>query len=367
MRRIATTFCAALLVAAPIVGGTAAGTGLASDNVEYLQTVPVDGAGAQVARIVDGYMYLASYRSFSIYDVSVPEDPQLVGSTPLPSNPNESIDTNGRILILKEELPAEKLMVWDVADKESPVLLSEVPAPDHTVECMLDCRWAYGSDGTIYDLRRPAQAKVAGNWDDGSLQFGHTVAEVRPGLALSTATPTLRLFDVNTPARPKLVATTPAPSDNVQGVSRWPRGGRDRFLLSAEESSFTGRCDAGTAVFRTFDTRGWKKARTFRPLHEFRMDNGVVADGRSPGGILGCSTHGFTESPTFRNGGVVALTHYEHGTRFLEVDARGHIAEVGYFYAAGGEASAVLWAADDIVYVIDVVRGIDVLRFTDGA
>src|SRR5688572_8118086 len=114
MRRIAAIFCSALLTTAPIAGGTAGGTGLASANVEYLQTVPVDGAGAQVARIVDEHLYLASYRSFSIYDVSVPEDPQLVSSTPLASNPNESIDTNGRILILKEELPAEKLMVWDV-------------------------------------------------------------------------------------------------------------------------------------------------------------------------------------------------------------------------------------------------------------
>src|SRR5688500_7357029 len=138
MRRIASLLCAGLLTAAPVAGGTAGGTGLASPNVEYLQTVPVDGAGAQVARIVDGYLYLASYRSFSIYDVSAPEDPQLVSSTPLPSNPNESIDTNGRILILKEELPVEKLMVWDVTDKASPALLSEVSAPDHTVECILD-------------------------------------------------------------------------------------------------------------------------------------------------------------------------------------------------------------------------------------
>ena len=368
MKRFAFPALVATVVAATMAP-PASGTGLMSSNVEYLQTLAVEGGGAQVARIADGHLFVASYRSFSIFDLSTPANPTLVSTTPLgASNPNESIDTNGRILILKEEIPAEKLMVWDVSDKTSPALLAEVPAPDHTVECLLDCRWAYGSDGTIYDLRKPAQAKVAGTWDDGSLQFGHTVAEVAPGIALSTAQPTLRLFDARRdPAHPRLLASAPAPSQNVQGVSRWPRGGRDRFLLSAEESSFTGRCDGSSAVFRTFDTRGWKKSRTFEPLHELRMDNGTVVDGRSPGGVLGCSTHGFAERPGFANGGHVAVTHYEHGTRFLEVGPTGAIQEVGYFYSAGGEASAAVWANESIVYVIDVVRGIDVLRFTEDA
>jgi hypothetical protein len=364
MRR-ALELSAALIVAVG-AASPASGTGVMSPNVEYVSTIPIDGAGAQVARIADKHLFVAGYRAFSIYDLSDPEAPELVSTTPLgASNPNESIDTNGRILILKEEIPSEKLMVWDVADKAAPTLLAEVPAPDHTVECLLECSWAYGSDGTIYDLRRPAEAKVAGNWDDGSLQFGHTVAEVAPGIALSTATPTLRLFDARSPGRPKLMATIGAPSGNVQGVSRWPRQGRDRFLLSAEESSFTARCDAASAVFRTYDTTGWKKKRTFRVLDEFRMENGTIADGRAVGGPLGCSTHGFSESPTFRDGGVVALTHYEHGTRFLEVDRSGAIEEVGYFLPAGGEASAAVWATRSIVYVMDVVRGIDVLRFSD--
>jgi hypothetical protein len=135
--------------------------------------------------------------------------------------------------------------------------------------------------------------------------------------------------------------------------------------LSAEESSFTARCDAESAVLRTYDTTGWRQKRAFRVADEYRMDNGTVVDGRAVGGPLGCSTHGFAERPDFRDGGIVALTHYEHGTRFMEVAATGRIAEIGYFLPAAGEASAVVWVTKDIVYVMDVVRGIDVLRFTD--
>src|SRR3712207_7867144 len=33
-------------------------------------------------------------------------------------------------------------------------------AGDHTTTCILDCRWAYGSDGSITDLRDPANPKL---------------------------------------------------------------------------------------------------------------------------------------------------------------------------------------------------------------
>ncbi len=94
------------------------------------------------------------------------------------------------------------------------------------------------------------------------------------------------------------------------------------------------------------------------------MDNGAVHDGRAPGGVLGCSTHGFAEHPRFKDGGIVALAHYENGLRFLRVDGRGAIFEAGYFLPYGGETSGTLWMTDEIVYTFDVVRGIDVLRYT---
>lgn len=49
--------------------------------------------------------------------------------------------------------------------------------------------------------------------------------------------------------------------------------------------------------------------------------------------------------------------------RFVEVDPKGAITEVGYFLPAGGSTIASYWITDDIVYSIDLVRGIDILRF----
>ena len=340
---------------------------MAFTNVEYVTTVPVDGGGAQVARVHGDYLYLASWRGWSIYDVSDPLAPALVSTTPAGFTfPNESLDTNGDVVILKEEIPVERLLVYDVTDKANPALIAGLPnVPDHTIECLFDCKWAYGSDGTIYDLREPAQPKVAGSWDDGSLVYGHTVAEVAPGLALTTSLPTLRLLDARKdPTKPRQLAMAASPSSLTQGVSRWPGGGRDRFLLSAEESSFTARCDAESSVFRTYDASKWKRTHSFTVVDELRMDNGTVQDGRAPAGVLGCSTHGFAEHPAFKDGGIVALAHYENGLRFLEIDGRGKIAEVGYFLPYGGETSGTLWMTDEIVYTFDVVRGIDILRFT---
>jgi hypothetical protein len=43
--------------------------------------------------------------------------------------------------------------------------------------------------------------------------------------------------------------------------------------------------------------------------------------------LLGCSAHWFDEHPTYRNGGLVALGYYEHGTRFLDIQRNGKIKE----------------------------------------
>jgi hypothetical protein len=74
--------------------------------------------------------------------------------------------------------------------------------------------------------------------------------------------------------------------------------------------------------------------------------------------------HWFTPHPTYRNGGLVAIAWYEHGTRFLQVGRDGSISEVGWFLPLGTTASAAYWITDRIVYVSDYNRGLDVIRYT---
>ncbi|MGH2808277.1 MAG: hypothetical protein ACRDKT_13490, partial [Actinomycetota bacterium] len=89
---------------------------------------------------------------------------------------------------------------------------------------------------------------------------------------------------------------------------------------------------------------------------------GTYTDGSPPAGAVGCSPLWFDDHPRFRNGGLVASAWAEHGTRILEVSRTGRIAEKGYFVPFAGETAAAYWITDEIVYAIDLTRGIDILR-----
>jgi hypothetical protein len=98
-------------------------------------------------------------------------------------------------------------------------------------------------------------------------------------------------------------------------------------------------------------------------VDSFTMSNGTHADGKGASGI-GCSAHWFDAHPGFRDGGFVVLAGYKHGARFVEVAGDGSISEVGYFLGHGADASAAYWVTEEVVYSIDLNRGIDILRFT---
>jgi hypothetical protein len=86
-----------------------------------------------------------------------------------------------------------------------------------------------------------------------------------------------------------------------------------------------------------------------------------VIDGRSP--KQGDGAHWFQEHPSFHNGGYVVVGWYSQGTRILQVDDEGKIKEAGYFLPYVGDTWAAYWLDDEIIYSVDLVRGIDILRF----
>ncbi|MGH2400897.1 MAG: hypothetical protein ACRDF6_13760, partial [bacterium] len=81
------------------------------------------------------------------------------------------------------------------------------------------------------------------------------------------------------------------------------------------------------------------------------------------GTTFGCSTHWFEHHPTFRDGGIVAVTFFNHGTHFMRVDRKGKISDEGWFIPHAGNSAAVEWLTDRIVYAIDLQRGFDVLKY----
>ncbi|MFN2388191.1 MAG: LVIVD repeat-containing protein [Actinomycetota bacterium] len=339
---------------------------VASDNVELVRNLPLhsDSAGG---RRVGRYFYITTERDLTIYDVARPAAPRQVGHLLLapPGEyyfPEEDVDTNGKILLVGN---GGTLSVISVRDKTDPhVIGSLAGADDHTITCVLDCKWAYTSGGKIVDLRRPRRPRLAGRWDRG-MPLGrgrHDVTEVAPGRVVTSTQPLLFLDARADPAHPRLLALGANRDHRFIHGNVWPRRGRDRFLLAGGESggpSCEGR-DAGT--FMTWSTRSWRTSHSFRMVDQFRVANGPPTDGQAM--LNQYCAHWFDPHPSFRNGGLVAMAWYEHGTRFLRVSSTGRIRAAGYFLPLTGSTSGAYWISDRIVYATDYNRGLDVLRFT---
>src|SRR4051795_1865235 len=183
------------------------GTPVTSKNAAFIENFAqhTDSAGA---RLVGHYFYITTERDLTIYDTSTPEAPKQVGHLDFPQSdltnyyyPQEDPDTNGKILLTTDEGALE---VIDVSDKANPKFLSKLAGTSqHTITCVLDCTWAYGScgslsckSGEIIDLRDPEHPKLAGDWVkslpvDQQPNSNHDVTEVAPGVLMTSSTPML--------------------------------------------------------------------------------------------------------------------------------------------------------------------------------
>jgi LVIVD repeat len=383
MKRLAAILAATALVIPGIQSATAGPSagGISTDNVEYITTVPFENGTATGARVFGNgkFLVVTTWKSFSIYDISDPAAPAMLSVTPFAADTanqgtgfrfeNEDVATNGKIMLFSESLPQNILWIYDIEDKTNPVLLSTVPgAGNHTTDCILNCKWGYGSEGTITDLRNPAKPKLMKEtWGDGTTagNNGHDITEVAPGLVLTSTNPMMVLDARKDPLHPKELAI----SEQMPGFvhsNLWPRDATDRWALSTGETwtPTETRCDEQSAGLSTHDTTNYKKTHSFKLVDTYRMANGMHADGNPvTNAPFGCSSHWFDTHPDWNNGGVVAAGFYNHGTRFLQVDSKGKIKEVGWFLPHGGGTSAAYWVNDEIVYAIDYQRGFDVLRY----
>jgi hypothetical protein len=246
---------------------------------------------------------------------------------------------------------------------------------------VLDCQYFYGRAGTIVDARGILDGKpptVVGNWITELRGQGvdskscHHMREIRPGVLLTACRP-FAVITVNaadapgaSPAHPKVLYT--GQSDAFVHSARWPRGGKDKFVLIGGETNFTGQCSGANGEFRTYSATNvlQKTSTTFDgPIDHIQpAGNGTYTDGKPVANHLGCSVHWFQEHRTFKNGGLVALSEYEDGVRFLQVKPDGKIEEQGFFEPLGGSSSSPKWApSGDVVYSLDYDRGIDIIRW----
>ena len=368
-----------------------------SDNLTYLGTIPFDspGVGARVVT-VDGQrrLYVSGVPGLSIYDVTEPEAPMLLGHLPLPNWENEdvSVSADGDWTLITEYTGTFYVHVIDTRNPRVPLLASSITlgSAGHTSECLdKACNWVYGSEGQILDLRDKLNPiLLEQEWTDLlGLPDGHAINIDAAGLATIDTTP-LTMADLRNPMAPKILAKAPANEQEENATAyqhntlrpqadlwRARRTGADRkdkslrpgeLILGNGETNFTGTCDDGSGPFATWSARDWDRGAPLQVLDVFRPVNGSYTDGNPALNGLGCSGHWFSTRSIVGGGGdqIVAAGWYEHGTRLLRVDAQtGAITQLGFHQPVVGSASAAHWEGTRHIYVIDYERGIDILRF----
>lgn len=395
------TSCVGVLLGASPNSGTwrPGPGGFTSGSLSYVKTIPLE-TGAFDAVRHDDLLYVAAQRSFTIYDISDPEHPDALHREPVVNSLGEHPSTNGEILLMANDMFGE-LLIWDVSDPTDPEPLAthKPTRGDHIWECVADCRYAYGSHGTIVDLRDPAAPVEVGDWSAiAPADFYHAVTEVEPGLVLTGSQPMHLLDTRRDPTAPRLLATTETqqeapPRGYVGGAAgmparvAWPLTApadssrpadvaserRDRFVLVATETPFSGKCQETSGGFATYDTTGWRRAGTFELVDDLRITDedyalavGTYTDGNPAVNVLGCSPFAFGMSPNYGEDGLVAVAWMEHGVRLIEVVEDGTLQMRGGFIGPASDAARAMFVSDDLIYSFDLQRGIDVLRVTGG-
>jgi hypothetical protein len=263
---IAALVAALSLVAVPAASADQMGPDwVSSDNVEYLGSIKQDFGLTAGAKIVGDRMFVTSGKNITIYDISTPETPVTLGSLKVNvAWENEEVPTNGKVLAVASDFYSAMpscvtalavdgcVQFFDVRDPANIQEVGSVPIANHTAECVLDCQWFYGRAGTIIDARGILDGKepaVVGNWIEELQAQGvdsnscHHIREIRPGVLLTACQP-FSVITVNpkdapgaSPEHPKVLYTGEA--EKFVHSSRWPRGGKDKFVLTAPRPSST--------------------------------------------------------------------------------------------------------------------------------
>ena len=352
-----------------------------------------------------------------VYDTTVPETPKLLDSLPLfqtgagAALAQEDPDTNGEILLV-DAAPtpsaSSSLQVVDVSDPRNLKVLSTVAVTDHTWTCISGvdargeqnrCAFAYGRTGNIVDLRDPANAKKldvtwrssVGYGTTSNTPYTHDLTEIRPGLVMSAGADAI-LMDTSDPTAPIRLAA-------IEGKERfsslgyhsveWGRGGRDRYVVLGTEIAPDGPtnaagsdCEGEESVIETWDAsqvvralRAYERTGNVGVFDEadfVRVDTfdvggrGLFLDGQAPAHVLYCA-HWMELHPRFQRGGLVTISYYDRGTRFVDVAKDGTMSEVGWITAAEGYSGSSQWISDEVVYIVDYRRGLEVVRLTGDA
>ena len=388
-----------------------------TSNVEYLGRFPehVGTAGGLLGP--DGKtFYITDPRGVYTYDVTNPASPTLLDSVAVYQHTSgtgaalaqEDPDTDGKTLIVDGSPTPNGTNALTVVDVSNPrdikVAGSLAGTTDHTWECVSatdavtgvvnGCAYAYGRTGGIIDLTTPtAPKKLATTWRSKvglTSGYTHDINEIRPGLAISAGATNI-LMDTSNPASPVKLASIAQPGRfPALGYhsAEWAQGGKDPFLILGTEITpgpvenggmgAGSDCEGANSVIETWDASqivaaldayalGEPASTAFAGKSFVKADTfdaggrGIFLTGNAPANQLYCA-HWFEPAPNFNAGGLVAVGYYDRGTRFVKVGPDGKMSEVGWMVPAEGHAGSAQWINNEIVYVMDYRRGLEILR-----
>ena len=318
-----------------------------------------------------------------------------------------------------------ELIVVDVTNPATPTIRGRLLTTTsvHTVTCIaIDCTYAYSAGAydkgkfSIFDLTNldaPTEVKTVAS----AAGDGHQWDYDETGLIWHSGFNGIAAFDITDPLNPVTLNATD--KNGQKGKSKYnnfilhnsfrpfaenftqavdPATGRlgsgapaleaGNVLLATEEDYDNPVCggDAGEGSFSTWHVPYLDAAQYDADNPTKKTGNGTIAPldswnteildtgTRTPLGGL-CSAHYFTVN----DAGFVAQGWYQQGTRILDVRNPADIKQVGYFFGGGSEVWIPYFVPEygadgkqtgnstDIIYTNDVVRGIDVLKFTPPA
>jgi hypothetical protein len=403
---------------------------LASENISIHTTLPEPAAIG--ARFRDGLMYLTTLGGLSIYDVKDPAAPVRLGHLPLPHFENEDVDLGGDILLISND-SAESyglLHIIDIKDPRNPTVLhthemgtTAVEAqfsggPGHTASCILECAFAWVTNGgsvRLIDLRVPTAPVNLGIWGTpvGGLAV-HDVQMDENGLAWVSGFGGVAAYqlpadyaDAVTAASAEGASALTAYHNSLMVVRTNEQGRSTYDQLPADPMEWPGdfgglgdgskhndfilhnsrRLADSEVVYVTeedYNRPGCRGAGSFEtwklPMRDEVQEDGTInrvitgepmtpidkwetelLQGAAQPAAM-CSAHYFDIKQN-----VVAQAWYEQGLRLLDVSDPANIRQIGYFIPPNGESWAAYFAPTDpsgrIFYLLDASLGVVVAEY----
>jgi len=377
---------------------------LTSNNVRFLANFPETQAISGDFSLSTEHFYVSSLDSITVFDVSQPEAPAVVGVLDNLTFENEAM-TYGeqgnrktgkqkQFVLVGVDLyqasssdpqhvnagSGKELVIVDVTDPTNPHVRSRAKSTTstHTVTCVLrtECRWAYsaGSRGfySIFDLRdwnNPKEVDSDPNTEgvqgfqspalDANPVFtrgaGHKWNFVGRGLAYHTGSGGTAAFDVSRPHQPKLLTSTTdegieAPWNNFIHHNSWQphvfkyRAGAPASLKNGNVLLVTEEDYEQTDCSLAGSFQTWRIGSLKRDNAITPLDRVELTDLGGPDELIPPAS-AFCSAHWFdyHHNGIAAVAYYNGGVRLIDVRDPKDIKAYGYAASAVGQTWDAYW------------------------